>query len=152
MYLPTERRTRTYRFPYDPQQENALYEAMRRKARGERMMVEMKKKEEGDKDPTKDDHEMIVHPILHEGLPTKETHDGRIVEGKRSSGPDDMGQQRAHDPIIIQMPGGAQIAIEPGSSFMITPDGEIQTTTLQTVPASKSYCIDLASASLYTSS
>lgn len=128
MYLKEENRTRAYRFPYDKDQEEALYKAMRAKARGKTgVEVElMEKPKDGDDRDRPRPEDMIKYDIRHKGLPEKHYGDGEMIEERTEQGANAMGQERREDKIIIQIPGGGSIEVDRGTSFTITPDGEVE--------------------------
>ena len=78
MYLPEDHRTRAYSFPHTPNREEALYEGMQAKARGQGVLVDMDPNGlSGLTDIDVEDEDSARHDIRHKGLPLK---DGEVLE------------------------------------------------------------------------
>ena len=130
MYLPKENKTRAYTFPFNRNQEEALYRAKRKGARGQDVKVKLLPEKEGMKKKDRPQPEdMIMHDIKHKGLPEKDYGSaGTMQQGVTTDQKDvdDMGSERKSDKIQITLPDGGHIELNPGESFRITPEGEIE--------------------------
>ena len=126
-YFYDQQRTRAYIFPFDRDQEEAMYRAMRMKARGEMVEVELLKEGENNENRPRPE-DMIKHDIRHRGLPQKdyEKHGGEIEEGETAEGISDMGQRSRRDKHQLIIPGGGNIELEPGQIIQISPEGQIE--------------------------
>ena len=120
MYLFSDRRTRVYAFPHTPNREEAMHEAMQGKARGELIEVNITPddRKTGD-DPFTPEEMLRKYDIPHGGLPLKGAEEPTVQAG---------GEQELDrsDKITLQLPDGTVIQIQPGNSFTITDDGEIE--------------------------
>ncbi len=120
MYLPSDYRTRLFSFPHSPNREEALNEAMQAGARGELVLIDMKPSDRAIGNDLLTPDEMIIkYNIEHQGLPLK--------EGDNQNG--QIGESREIDrsnKITIQLSDGTVVQIQPGNSFTITDQGEIQ--------------------------
>lgn len=106
MYLPTEYKTRVFSFPHSLNREEALYKTMRAKARGEYITIDIEEL-------------IITYDIPHQGLPLKE--DGPLTV--QTGNPQEIDRSNK---ITLQLPDGTIVEIQPGKSFTITNEGEIE--------------------------
>ena len=131
MYSMDEGKSRLYKFPYTKNNEKALKRATNEGKRGKRVEIVLEGERTGtDKQGTVtkfDLNSMIKYNITHRGLPTK------IYESSKEP----LSEQEQETPglvsipgdeIVIQMPDGSSIAVPAGSSFAISPKGEISIT------------------------
>lgn len=120
MYIVSDRKTRVYAFPYTPNREEAMYEAMQGKARGELIEVNIIPDDRvtGD-DPFSPEEMLREYDIQHQGLPLKEGVEPTVQTGGAS-------EIDRSNKITLQLPDGTVIEIQPGNSFTITNEGEIE--------------------------
>jgi hypothetical protein len=124
MYFPIPNKTRLYTFPYSEKFEDALREGRSSNMKGYATEVNLSaigNPAGGDK---QGGDELVNYDIPHTGLPPKTPDENT---GMVEAVPDDyIKSVTPSDNIIVEIPGGGTIEIPVGTSFSVSPTGEVE--------------------------
>lgn len=119
MYLKDQYKTRSYVFPYSAKLEDALYKAMRMKAAGKKVLVEL----DDDTGPSSAlPEDMITYDMHSEILPSKNYQGDEATISEHTNR---TGLETEAD-VVIKVPGGGDVRVQRGQIFRVDPTGELE--------------------------
>ena len=126
MYLKKNNRTRLYTFPYSVVSEKALKQAKKEGRQGKSVEVELKQQKKIDKEGNivkQDPASMLRYDIPHKSNSLK-NQTGPVQRGNPPEESDQVLKSDNSD-ITVTLPNGDSISIPYGTTFSISPSGEL---------------------------